>query len=327
MAEKVLIVGGAGYIGSHTAKYFNAQGVEIVIFDNLSTGHRDFARWGELEEGDLSDISRVREVFSKHDFSTVVHFAACAYVGESVLEPEKYYRNNVVNTINLLMVMKEFDVKNIVFSSSCATYGQPNHVPINEDTLQFPLNPYGRTKLIVESILKDYQAAYGFNFIALRYFNACGADIDSEIGERHEPETHLIPNILASAENNKQLTIFGDDYPTKDGSCIRDYIHVNDLASAHFRAHKYLISGGSSDCINISSGTGHSIFDVIKETERLLGKKVNFLVESRRPGDPAELVGTNIKAKDILGWESKFSDLNTILSTAYNWLLKEKGRQ
>ncbi|PMM40242.1 UDP-glucose 4-epimerase GalE [Vibrio splendidus] len=327
MEGKILIVGGAGYIGSHTAKYFHAQGEEVIVFDNLSTGHRDFTLWGEFEEGDLSDITRLREVFEKHSICTVIHFAAHAYVGESVLEPEKYYRNNVVNTINLLMVMKEFGVNNIVFSSSCATYGQPTQVPIKEETQQLPLNPYGRTKLIAESILKDYQAAYGLNFIALRYFNASGADLDSEIGERHEPETHLIPNILAAAENNTQVKVFGDDYPTKDGSCIRDYIHVCDLASAHFLAYRHLLSGGISECINISSGTGYSIFDIVKESEKILGKKVDFLIEPRRAGDPAELVGTNTKAKDILGWQSEFSDLSTILSTAYKWLLKEKGKQ
>jgi len=316
----ILITGGAGYIGSHINKMLHENGHETVVIDNLVTGHAEAVKWGKPEIADLCDIDRLRFLFDKYGFDTVFHFAAYAYVGESVKEPAKYYRNNVANTINLLDVMREYNTKRIVFSSSCATYGIPESVPIKEDMLQKPINPYGRTKLMMEQILRDYNEAYGIDYCCLRYFNAAGADPDGEIGENHDPETHLIPLVLdAAADESKSISIYGTDYPTPDGSCIRDYIHVKDLADAHVRAMDYLVKGNKSCCINLGNGTGFSVLEVIDAAKRVTGKNICVKVSPRRPGDPPELIGSNELAENLLGWEPRFKDIDTIISHAWRW--------
>lgn len=316
----ILIVGGAGYIGSQVNKELSLQGYETVVFDNLSYGHRDFVRWGIFEEGDLGKIDDIRRVFKKHPIKAVLHFAAFTYVGESVEDPQKYYLNNLLNTLNLLKVMLEEKVKILVFSSSCATYGDPHEIPIPEDHPQNPINPYGRGKLMVEQILADYSQAYDLRYVSLRYFNAAGADIKAEIGEWHQPETHLIPLILdVAAGKRKNIEIFGTDYPTPDGTCIRDYIHVLDLADAHIRALKYLEKGGRSDFFNLGNGKGFSVREVIETAKKVTGKKIRVSEVERRFGDPPILVGSSKKAFKILKWEPKYSDLAFIIETAWKW--------
>jgi UDP-glucose 4-epimerase len=317
----ILVTGGAGYIGSHVNKLLSESGYETIVIDNLVYGHAEAALWGTLEIADLSDIDKLRSLFDKYRFDTVFHFAAYAYVGESVEEPAKYYRNNVVNTINLLDVMREFQSKRIIFSSSCATYGIPASVPIKEDASQNPINPYGRSKLMMEQILRDYNEAYGIDYCCLRYFNAAGASPSGEIGEWHEPETHLIPLVLDAAEDeSRAVNIFGSDYPTKDGSCIRDYIHVMDLANAHVLAMDYLIKYKNSCCINLGNGAGVSVFEVVDAARRVTGKDVRVNISPRRPGDPPELVGSAEKARELLGWEPQYRDIDTIIRHAWLWL-------
>ena len=316
----ILITGGAGYIGSHVNKLLNENGYKTVVIDNLIAGHAEAVKWGTLETADLNDSERLLFLFDKYRFDTVFHFAAYAYVGESVKEPARYYRNNVVNTINLLDAMKEFNSKRIVFSSTCATYGIPKRIPIKEDALQNPINPYGRTKLMMEQILKDYNEAYDIEYCCLRYFNAAGADPDGEIGENHDPETHLIPLILdAAADESKSISIFGTDYPTADGSCIRDYIHVSDLADAHVRAMDYLVGGNKSCCINLGNGTGFSVFEVIDAARRVTGKNIRVNISPRRQGDPPELVGSAGLAEKLLGFKPRFNDIDTIIDHAWRW--------
>jgi UDP-glucose 4-epimerase len=320
----ILITGGAGYIGSHVNKLLSESGYETVVIDNLIYGHEEAALWGTLEIADLNDTDKLRALFDKYRFETVFHFAAYAYVGESVEEPAKYYRNNVVSTINLLDVMREFHTKRIVFSSSCATYGIPSGVPIKEDAPQNPINPYGRSKLMMEQILRDYNEAYGIDYCCLRYFNAAGASPDGETGEWHEPETHLIPLILDAAEDeSRAVCIFGSDYPTKDGSCIRDYIHVMDLANAHVLAMDYLIEGKDSCCINLGNGAGVSVFEVVDAARRVTGRDVRVNISPRRPGDPPELVGSAEKARALLGWEPQYKDIDTIIRHAWLWHQKQ----
>ena len=316
----ILITGGAGYIGSHVNKLLNESGHETIVADNLVNGHAEAVKWGRLEVVDLADTDKLRLLFDKYRFDTVFHFAAYAYVGESVEKPAKYYRNNVVNTINLLDAMREYHSKRIIFSSSCATYGIPESVPIKEDAVQNPINPYGRTKLMMEQLLSDYNDAYGIDYCCLRYFNAAGADPDGEIGEKHEPETHLIPLVLAAAaDDKKSINVYGSDYPTKDGSCIRDYIHVRDLADAHVKAMDHLNKGNKSGCINLGNGSGVSVFEIIDAARRVTGNDIRVNISPRRPGDPPELVGSAELAEKLLGWKPQFTDIDTIISHAWSW--------
>ncbi len=321
----ILVVGGAGYIGSHINKMLYQQGYETVVYDNLVYGHKEAVLWGTLEVGDLSDRDRLESVFEKYSIDAVFHFAAYAYVGESVGNPSKYYNNNVTNTLQLLDVMMKYGVKYIVFSSTCATYGIPGRVPITEDMPQSPINPYGASKLMVERILKDYHAAYGLNYCCLRYFNAAGADPEGEIGESHTPETHLIPLVLAAAAGDREaVKVFGTDYPTRDGSCIRDYIHVTDLADAHLRAMDYLKRGGESTCMNLGNGIGNSVLEVIRAAEDVTGRRVPVIMDERRAGDPPALTGSAELAKQLLGWEPVYGDIKTILSHAWNWYIHKR---
>jgi UDP-glucose 4-epimerase len=316
----ILIVGGAGYIGSHVNKMLSNKHFSTIVFDNLYSGHEDFVKWGTLFQGDLSDIDSLRILFKKYPIKAVMHFAAYAYVGESVLNPQKYYINNVKNTLNLLQVMLEKGVKYFIFSSSCATYGNPSGIPILEEHVQKPISPYGQSKLMVERILHDYSTAFDFRFVTLRYFNAAGADPDGELGEWHEPETHLIPLTLDVASGMRNhISILGTDYETKDGTCIRDYIHVTDLAVAHVQALEYLLDGGINDCFNLGNGSGFSVKDVIEQARIITGRPIIALEKPRRVGDPPVLVGSSEKAKRILNWNPIYNELPTILQTAWRW--------
>lgn len=325
----VLICGGAGYIGSHVNKMLSRMGRETVVFDNLVYGHREAVKWGSFIEGDLKNPEEIGAVFEKYPIEAVMHFAAYAYVGESVIEPEKYYRNNVACTLNLLHAMRMHGCDKIIFSSTCATYGEPEKVPITEEMPQEPINPYGRSKLMVEKILEDYAKAYGLRYAALRYFNAAGADPEGEIGESHDPETHLIPLVLDAASGRRpDIKVFGTDYPTRDGSCIRDYIHVNDLGSAHILALDYLEKGKESGCFNLGNEKGTSVLEVIEAVRKVTGKDFPVTLAERRPGDPATLVGGSKKAREVLGWEPEYGDIETIVEHAWKWhqsLKKMKG--
>lgn len=317
--KNILITGGAGYIGSHTVKELYNSGYNCYVLDNFSEGHREFVEKYNVFEVDLGDLEAIKKVFKNNKFDAVIHFAAYAYVGESVVNPQKYYYNNVVNTLNLLNAMMENDVKNIIFSSTCATYGEPEYVPIDENHPQKPINPYGRTKLIIENIFKDYQKAYGLNFVVLRYFNAAGASFEAEIGENHRVETHLIPLILKTLTGEKEnITIFGDDYDTPDGTCIRDYIHVNDLAVAHKLSLEYLLKNGKSEFINLGSEKGYSVKEIVDIVEKVTGKKVPVILGKRREGDPAKLVATSKKASEILNWRCEIG-IEKIIQSAWNW--------
>lgn len=321
--EKILVTGGAGYIGSHVNKLLNQRGYETVVFDNLVYGHPQAVKWGILETGDLADVRRLEEVFRKYKITAVLHFAAYAYVGESVTKPSKYYNNNVVNTLHLLDVMAKYDVKDIVFSSTCATYGVQERMPITEEAAQKPINPYGASKLMIERIMEDYGKAYGFHYCCLRYFNAAGADPEGEIGESHMPETHIIPLVLAAAAGDrKNISIFGGDYPTRDGSCIRDYIHVSDLADAHLLALDYVMRGGSI-CLNLGNGRGTSVLELIKAAEKVTGKTIPTKMDERREGDPSVLTGNSEKAVKILGWKPQYCDIDVILRHAWNWYMNK----
>jgi len=320
MSQSILVTGGAGYVGSHACKALAAAGYLPVVYDNLSRGHREAVRWGPLVEGDLADSERLAAAFHTHRIDAVLHFAAFAYVGESVADPENYYRNNVGGTLSLLMAMREARVERIVFSSTCAVYGVPEALPIRETTAKAPLNPYGDTKLAIERALHWYAGAYGTRFVALRYFNAAGADPDGEIGEEHEPETHLIPLALRAAlGSGDPLQIFGTDYPTPDGTAIRDYIHVSDLADAHVRALGHLAAGGDSAALNLGTGQGCSVREVIAAVARIAGRAVPRREVARRPGDPPELVADPALARFVLGWQPRRSDLDTIIATALAW--------
>ncbi len=315
----ILVMGGAGYIGSHTVKHLLDHGYRVVVADNLVYGHREAvdAR-AAFELADLLDPVSLKAVFDTYPIEAVVHFAAFAYVGESVVKPVKYYRNNAVGTLNLLDAMLEHGVKKIVFSSTCATYGEPQYTPIDEKHPQNPINPYGRSKLMVEQIFSDYERAYGLQHIALRYFNAAGAATDGSIGEAHDPETHLIPLVLQAISGKREnIKVFGTDYDTPDGSCIRDYIHVEDLAEAHRLALEKL--GEYSGCINLGTGCGTSVLQLIRTAEEVCGKSCPAQLSDRRPGDPARLFADNTKAKDVLGWQPKHTDIRSILATAWQW--------
>lgn len=316
----ILICGGAGYIGSHVNKQLNVEGYQTVVFDNLIYGHKEAVKWGNFEYGDLGNIDMIEHIFRKYKIDAVFHLAAYAYVGESMLEPEKYYHNNVVNTLNLLHIMKKYECNKIIFSSSCATYGEPEKTPVTEDMPQHPINPYGVTKLMVERILKDYSKAYGLRFVVLRYFNAAGADPDGEIGESHNPETHIIPLTLdAASGERKDIRIFGTDYDTPDGSCIRDYIHVYDLATAHLLALHYLEQGRQSDFFNLGNSCGTSVLEVINSVKRITGREFQVSFCNRRIGDPVKLVGSSEKARKILGWQPVYEDIDTIVRHAWKW--------
>jgi UDP-glucose 4-epimerase len=323
----ILVTGGAGYIGSHCCKELRRRGYNPIILDNLIYGHRENVKWGEFLKGDIGNEAHLRACFSKYDIQAVMHFAAFAYVGESVGNPRKYYENNLAKTTCLLHAVIENRVKYFIFSSSCATYGDPVKIPMDENHPQNPINPYGKTKYMVEEILKDYHRAYGLRFTSLRYFNAAGADPDGEIGEDHNPETHLIPLVLQAALNsNKPVRVFGTDYPTKDGTCIRDYVHVNDLASAHILALERLENKGDSAFLNLGTGQGYSVMEVIKKAEQVTGKRVAYEKADRRAGDPAVLVASNHKAIQELGWKPQWTTLENIVETAWRWHMKVHGQ-
>jgi UDP-arabinose 4-epimerase len=320
MSKNILVTGGAGYIGSHACKALAKAGFTPIAYDSLVYGHREAVRWGPLIEADLADRARLAETLRHHEIAAVMHFAAFAYVGESMTKPELYFNNNVVNTIGLLDVMLAAGVRHIVFSSTCATYGTPDTVPITEETPQRPVNPYGETKLMIERALHWYGQAHGMTYAALRYFNAAGADPDGEIGEHHDPETHLIPLILDAAQGKRaEIDIFGTDYPTPDGSAVRDYIHVQDLAEAHVAAITHLTAGGASIALNLGTGSGHSVREVIDAAERITGRRIPRRETGRRPGDPAALVADAGKARRTIGWTAKVSDLDSIIATAWRW--------
>lgn len=324
----VLVLGGAGYIGSHVNLALAERGYKTVTLDNLVYGHRESVLCGELVVGDIADSRLVDELFSRFRFDAVMHFAAYAYVGESVVDPAKYYQNNVVNTLAFLDVMKNHTTRAIVFSSTCATYGIPSLVPIPEDHAQNPINPYGAGKLMVERILKDYATAYGFHHAILRYFNAAGADLAGRIGEWHDPETHLIPLVLrAGLGQAGPVTILGADYETPDGTCVRDYIHVSDLASAHILAMEKILSERRSMIYNLGTGNGTSVKEIVNAAETVTGHPVPVKVGPRRPGDPPVLVGDARRAVKELGWKPCVSDIHTIISSAWNWELRRARNQ
>jgi UDP-glucose-4-epimerase GalE len=317
---RIIVTGGAGYIGSHACKALASRGFEPIVFDNLSRGNRQAVKWGPLELGDIADSERLRAVLEQYRPAAMMHFAAYAYVGESVENPLLYYRNNVGGTISLLQTLVNFQTIPVVFSSTCATYGIPEAIPISEDHPQRPINPYGFSKLVVERMLGDLDAARGLRSISLRYFNAAGADPDGEIGEAHDPETHLIPLVLAAARDGKPVNVFGGDYDTADGTCVRDYIHVLDIAEAHVRAVEYLLGGGASCSLNLSNARGYSVKEVIAVAERVSGRSIRVNIAPRRLGDPPVLVGAFARAQAKLGWEPARSDLESQISDAWNWM-------
>lgn len=321
----ILITGGAGYIGSHCVLNLLEKGEEVLVFDNLSTGHIEtidiLKKYGNLVfvQGDLRNKFDIERIFSSYNIDSVIHFAAVALVGESVKDPFKYYSNNVLGTLNLLESMVKFGVKNIVFSSTAATYGEPNYSPIDEKHPQEPINPYGQSKLIVEKIMDDFDKAYGIKSVRLRYFNVVGADSSHRVGEWHDFETHLVPNILKSIFNkDKVFEIFGEDYPTKDGTCVRDYVNVEDLVDAHILALNYLNNGGKTDFFNLGTKDGCTVREVFNSCEKVCNQKIQVKLASRREGDPSCLVADNTKAKQILGWEPS-KTLEYSIKTAYSW--------
>jgi UDP-glucose-4-epimerase GalE len=316
----VLVVGGAGYIGSHCCKALAGAGYRPVAYDNYSTGHREFVRWGPAVEGDIHDERRLEQTIKDFRAAAVLHLAASSLVGESVSDPEKYYRNNVEGTLSLLRAMRGGDCKALVFSSTGAVYGNAHEGLINEREPPRPVNPYGRTKLIIEEMLWDFRAAYGLSPVCLRYFNASGADLSGEIGERHDPETHLIPRALLAAQGKvDDFAIFGDDYDTPDGTAIRDYIHVSDLAHAHFLALSSLLSGGEGGCFNLGTGRGYSVKEILRQISSETRIDTPILVRPRRTGDPPSLVADPTRAKAILGFQPRCSDLPTIVRSAWKW--------
>jgi len=322
--ETILVVGGAGYIGSHMVKDLLETGHKVVILDDLSTGHRDLIPGGDFIEGSLGDAALLDRIFSKNRIDAVMHFAAFALVGESVEQPLKYYQNNVSATTALLSAMVRHDVKRFIFSSTAAVYGEPVEIPITEDHPKNPTNPYGASKIAVERMLKDCDSAYGLRYISLRYFNASGAHESGQIGEKHQPETHLIPLILKVATNeNKNIRIFGTDYPTPDGTCIRDYIHVSDLTQAHLLSLNALMAEGESAVYNLGNSTGYSVREVIELARKMTGHPIPVVETDRRPGDPATLIATSDKIKRELGWKPQYEDLEKIIQTAWRWHQKE----
>jgi UDP-glucose-4-epimerase GalE len=317
---RVLVTGGAGYIGSHAAKALAASGFEPIVYDDLSMGHKWAVRWGPLCEGDLNDTDRLRSVVREYRPEAVMHFAASAFVGESIIDPHKYFRNNVGSTLSLLKVLCEQGIDTIVVSSTCAIYGTPETVPITEDTEKNPINPYGESKLFVERMLPWYTRAHGLRWAALRYFNAAGADIEGEIGESHNPETHLIPLVIEAAlGRRKSITVFGTDYPSPDGTAVRDYIHVQDLADAHVRALRHLVSGRGNIALNLGTGTGHSVNEIIEAVRRASGRRIAVEHAEKRSGDPACLIAGPARAASTLDWRPVNSSLSNIVDTALRW--------
>ena len=322
---QVLVVGGAGYIGSHMVKMLHQQGHAVVTLDDLSNGYRDAVRYGEFVEGDIADFGLLDEVFTANTFDAVMHFASFIEVGESVRDPAKYYRNNFSNTLNLLDAMVRHDVKRFIFSSTAAIFGEPEYTPIDEAHAKAPINPYGRSKWMVEQALEDYDRAYGLESVCLRYFNAAGADPDGELGERHVPETHLIPLVLQAASGRRDsISVFGNDYPTPDGSCVRDYIHIVDLCSAHLLALEKLLQGSGSKRYNLGNGNGFSVVEVIQQARSVTGQPINAIDSDKRPGDPATLVADAALAREELGWKPRHDDLAEIIGHAWGWELKSK---
>ncbi|MDA8153957.1 MAG: UDP-glucose 4-epimerase GalE [Acidithiobacillus sp.] len=325
MSSSILVVGGAGYIGSHMAKMLMQSGHDILVLDNLSTGFRDAVRYGRFIEGDLTDRYLLDRMFAENSIDAVLHFAALSQVGESIQKPALYYRNNVTNTLNLLDAMLAHGVQRFIFSSTAAIFGEPETARIAETHPQRPINPYGRSKRMVEEILKDYDQAYGLRYVSLRYFNAAGADPEGEMGERHDPESHLIPLVLQAASGRKaQIVVYGDDYPTPDGTCIRDYVHVWDLCSAHLLALEHLLAGGESKVFNLGNGGGFSVQAVIDAARRVTGKTIPNMVQERRAGDPAVLVADRSRALETLGWVPRFDGIDTIIAHAWEWEQKHE---
>jgi UDP-arabinose 4-epimerase len=323
--KKVLVTGGAGYIGSHTCKALAQAGYEPIVYDNLVYGHEWAVKWGPLEHGDILDSARLAEVIAAHRPTAVMHFAAFAYVGESVTEPAKYYRNNVMGTFSLLDAMREAGLDRLVFSSTCATYGVPATTPIREDDPQAPINPYGATKVMIERVLADYRTAYGLKSVALRYFNAAGCDHDGELGEEHDPETHLIPLVLeAAAGLRPHITVYGQDYATPDGTCIRDYVHVSDIVDAHVMALKALEAGVElRPAYNLGGGAVLSVADVISAATRVTGCVIPVVMGERRAGDPPVLCADATKAADDLGWRPRHADVEDMIAPAWAWLQRQ----
>lgn len=317
---RVLVTGGAGYIGSHTCKELARDGHEVITYDNLSTGHRSLVKWGAFEHGDILDLARLREVMRRYRPDGVIHFAAKSQVGESVRLPGLYFRNNMFGTLNILEAMRDEGVQSIVVSGTCAVYGQPDIVPITEDAPTAPVNPYGVSKLFMEHMLRDFETAHDLRHMVLRYFNAAGCDPEGETGERHDPETHLIPRALMAVTGDApELELFGEDYATPDGTCIRDYIHVCDLARAHVLALHRLETGGASGCLNLGTGTGFSVREIIESINRVTGRTVPFRVAPRRPGDPPRLVADARRAGSLLNWSAEQSTVDNIIRTAWQW--------
>lgn len=323
---KILVVGGAGYIGSHMVKMLGSFGCQVTTLDNLSAGHRDAVVCGDFVQGDIADRPLLDNLLAQ-GFDGVMHFASFIQVGESVQHPDKYYQNNVVNTLNLLDAMHAAGVKRFIFSSTAATFGEPLYSPIDEAHPQKPINPYGRTKWMVEQALADYDLAYGLKSVCLRYFNAAGADPEGQLGERHDPETHLIPLVLQAASGRRaSISVFGRDYDTPDGTCIRDYIHIQDLCKAHWLALQSLISGGASQAYNLGNGNGFSVQEVIDVAERVTGRKITVVDGPRRSGDPARLVADAALARTRLGWTPEFADLATLIEHAWRWETRASAR-
>jgi len=318
--SKVLVTGGAGYIGSHTLRLLKASGFEPICFDNLSTGYPEFVTGMAFHNSDLNNPDDLDAVFSNHEISAVIHFAAHSLVEESCINPHKYYHNNIMNALNLVEAMRRHRVSMIVFSSSCATYGIPDRIPLEETMSLNPVNPYGMTKMVIERILSDYKNAHGIRYVSLRYFNAAGAAADGSLGEWHVPETHLIPRLLEIAMGNQNAAeIYGDDYPTPDGTCIRDYVHVDDLGLAHIAALNYLSGGHPSDVFNLGTGSGYSVLQVVDEVRRVAARQFPVTIRPRRPGDPPQLVANPRKAQALLGWGALHSSLEEIVASAWNW--------
>jgi UDP-arabinose 4-epimerase len=319
----ILVTGGAGYIGSHACKALALAGYTPITYDNLCRGNRWAVKWGPFEEGNLADAPRIRALIEKYRPAALMHFAAYAYVGESVEQPLAYYENNLWGTVALLRTVLEFKCIPVVFSSTCASYGIPDCIPISEDHSQRPINPYGRSKLFIEQVLRDLNVAHGLPWIALRYFNAAGADPDGEIGEAHDPETHLIPLATAAARTGGLVRIFGSDYDTPDGTCVRDYVHVSDIADAHVLALKHLLGGGESCALNLANTRGYSVKEVIAAAEKVSGQSIRRDFVARRPGDPPILIGDARRAQALLGWKPSRSDLEGQIRDAWNWMRKQ----
>jgi len=335
MGCTVLVTGGAGYIGSHMCKMLQQAGHRVVAFDNLLRGHADAVSGVELFVGDLRSEQDITRCLSSQQFDAVMHFAALAYVGESVADPGAYYDNNVIGSINLLNAMRRADLDRIVFFSTCATYGEPQEIPMTESHRQQPVNPYGKTKLFIEHALRDHATAYGLSSVSLRYFNAAGCDPSGELGERHDPETHLIPLVLIEALRvqaggdaaSTGLKVFGDDFDTQDGTCVRDYIHVNDLCSAHLLALNRLMQGKvtGAEAYNLGNGRGFSVLEVIEACRRVTGQAIRYRVAARRAGDPGQLVGSAVRAREVLGWQPAITSMDDIVGSAWNWFSKRSG--